>query len=403
MTSVGPHNVLDAHAGRVGERVEGILERRAVVEVDTGRRSRLFSMDNLKVVLVAGVIVGHTTMAWTGVGTWAFEETPVRDPLLSILILISVVGALFAIPLFFMVAGAFTPRSFERKGFRRFLVGRALRLGVPMAFFVIFLSPIVEYVDPDNAGWNGGFAAFVPHIWWPPAPGPTWFLGVLLVFSAAYAVIRTVRPRRRTDPAGPRVWQLATAAGVVAVISYLVRFTVPLGEEVWRLALGQTPAWVAGFTVGVLGAERGWFEQLFGRIGRVIRWSAWGGAAGCVLFVGAAAATGAEIDLYAGGGTWQSLVTAMFEGILVVAMSLWLIDLFQRRFERQGRLSVEMSRAAYAAFVLHQVVLVGLVLASRHVSWPPEVAYLTVAVLGVVVSFWLGALVVRLPGVSRVV
>ncbi len=372
-------------------------------EVGTSSRTRLVSMDNLKVVLVAGVIVGHATMAWTGVGDWVFEEPPVREPLLSLLILIAVIGALFAIPLFFMVAGAFTPRSFERKGLRRFLIDRTLRLGVPMAFFVIFLGPIVEYVDPGNAEWTRGFAAFVPHIWWPPAPGPTWFLGVLLVFSAAYAVIRTVHPRAPTDPTPPRVWQLVTAAGLVAVISYLVRFTVPLGVEVWRLALGQTPAWVAGFTLGVLGSERGWFEQLHSRIGCVARRSAWAGVAGCVLFIGAGAATGADIDLYAGGGTWQSLVTAMLEGVLVVAMSLWLIDLFQRRFDHQGRLGAWMSRAAYAAFVLHQVVLVGLVLVSRQVPWPPEVEYLTVVVLGVTLSFWLAALVVKLPGVSKMI
>ena len=36
-----------------------------------------------------------------------------------------------------------------------------------------------------------------------------------------------------------------------------------------------------------------------------------------------------------------------------------------------------MSDSAYAAFVLHQLVLVGLVLATRHVAWPPEVEYLT--------------------------
>lgn len=67
-----------------------------------------------------------------------------------------------------------------------------------------------------------------------------------------------------------------------------------------------------------------------------------------------------------------------------------------------GRLARELSRAAFAAFVVHQVVLVCLVLASRQVPWPPEVEYLLLAVLGVIGSFGLGALVVRLPGVSRI-
>ena len=91
---------------------------------------------------------------------------------------------------FFLISGMLTPKSLHRKGFRRFSVDRVVRLGLPMVLFVLVMSPFIEYVDPDNAGWDAGFAAFVPHIWWPPAPGPTWFLGVLLLFSLVYALTR---------------------------------------------------------------------------------------------------------------------------------------------------------------------------------------------------------------------
>lgn len=269
-----------------------------------------------------------------------------------------------------------------------------------MIFFIIFLSPVIEYVDPDSAGWDRGFAAFALDIRWPPAPGPTWFLGVLLVFSIGYAVVRAMWPSRTSEAAPPRIWQLAAAAAIVAPVSYAVRFEVPLGVEVWRLALGQSPAWLAGFTLGVLGGERGWFDPIDPSIARRMRQVAWIAVAGCVVFIGAAMATGADIDDFAGGGTWQSLVTATFEGVLVVGMPLWLMDLFRRRFDRQGELVRRASRAAYA-FVLHQLVLVGLVLATRWTPWPPETEYLTVAVLGVSGSFLLASLVMRIPGVSR--
>jgi hypothetical protein len=272
-----------------------------------------------------------------------------------------------------------------------------------MAFFVIFLSPLVEYVDPDNAGWDRGFGPFVLEIWWPPAPGPTWFLAVLLVFSTGYAVVRTRWPRRETVPAAPRPAVLVGAAVAIAAGAYAIRLVVPLGTEVWRLALGQSPGWVVGFVLGVLGGEGGWFERRDVRVARTLGRVAWVAAASTGLFIAAGALTGVDIELYAGGGTWQSLVTAVLEGALIVAMSLWLIDLFQRRFGHQGALAHRMSRSAYAAFVFHQVILVGLVLVSHRVPWPPEVKYLLVGALGVVVSFWLGSLVVRLPGLSRIV
>jgi glucan biosynthesis protein C len=380
-----------------------VLDNSISPPVVTGTRRRLAFADNLKVVLVVGVVVGHTTMAWTGLGVWVFDEPHVREPLLSILVLLGVIGAFFAMPLFFLIAGAFTPASLQHKGLRRFLIDRLLRLGLPMLFFIVFLSPIIEYVDPDNAGWARGFGPFIPHIWWPPVPGPTWFLGVLLLFSAGYAIIRTVLPRRTADSSPLRIGHLVLAALAVALTSYVVRLAVPMGTEVWQLALGQAPGWVAGFALGVIGAERGWFGQVGGRLGRRTRDAAWVGVVGCVLFIGGAAATGADIETYAGGGTWQSLVTAGLESVLVVAMSLWLIDLFARRFDHQGRVAGAMSRVAYAAFVVHQLILVGLVLVSRHTPWAPEVEFFAVASLGVIGSFVVGSLVMRIPGVSRIV
>jgi fucose 4-O-acetylase-like acetyltransferase len=369
------------------------------------RRPRHAWADNLKVVLVTGVIVTHATVAWTGVGNWVFKEPPVREPLLGVLVLCSAVGALFGMALFFLIAGVFTPQSFERKGLRRFLVDRAIRLGVPLMFFVGFLAPVIEYVDPENAGWNQGFVAFAPTVWWslPPAWGPTWFLPVLLLFSAVYAVARGIVPGRTTGGNTPRAWHLAAAATVVALTTFLVRFEVPLGAEPFRLGLGQAPAWIIGFVLGVVGAERGWYDPIRPQLAYRARHVAWATIGALAVMVGAAMAVGADIDAFAGGGTWQSLVTAALEGSLVVSVPLWLMDVFRRRWNHQGRLARAMSRAALAAYVLHQIVLVGFVLASRYVQWPPEVKYVTVSAFAVCGSFALGMVVVRLPHVSRMV
>jgi len=359
--------------------------------------------DNLKVLMVVGVIVAHVTFAWTGVGTWVFEETPLREPLLSLVTLLAVVGGLFGLALFFLLAGEFTPPSFARKGTARFLLDRVVRLGVPMVFFVIAFSPFIEYVDPDNADWTRGFGAFALHIWRQPAPGPTWFLGVLLVFSIGYAVVRTLVPLQARPPAAMRLRHLALAAVTIAVASYLVRLGVPLGAERYRLALGQAPSWVVAFVLGVLGSERGWFASMPPRLVRTAGGMALAALVAVVAVFLGVALTDGDPDAFGGGGTWQSLLMAVLEAPFVVGLSVWLPALFKRRFDHQGRLAREMSRSAYAAFLIHQPVLVVLVLATREVSWPPEVDFFTVAVVGVAATFALAGLLVRLPGVSRVV
>ncbi|MGE5828920.1 MAG: acyltransferase family protein [Micromonosporaceae bacterium] len=366
--------------------------------------SRLPYLDNLKVALVAGVIIAHVTMAWTDLpNTWVLSEPPVREPLLSLLRLAAVIGVLFGMPLFFMVAGWFTPASLRRKGPRRFAIDRTVRLLVPIVLFVLLLTPPIEFVDTSNAGWSRGFWAFVPHAWWPfpPSPGPTWFLGVLLVFSLSYAVFRTIWPGHATDRPPLRARHLVAAAGTVAVASYLLRLVVPMGEERWHVALAQAPAWTVGFVLGLVAGEHGGLPPLAPAVARSVRRAAWTAIAVTASLV-AIVATGIGEDVLFGNGTWQSLVFAVLEGAVMVTMSLWLIDLFRRRVNYRGRLARALWRAAYAAFLVHQVVLVAVVLASRHLPWPPELRYITVGALGVAASFGVGALLLRLPGVSRV-
>jgi fucose 4-O-acetylase-like acetyltransferase len=367
--------------------------------MDSGR---LAWADNLKVALVAGVVVAHVLIAYTGVGTWVLEESHVRDPLLSLLMLLVLLGGLVGMPLFFLVAGLFTPSSLARKGQRGFLVGRAVRLLVPMALFVLFLSPPIEYVDSDNAGWTGTFWEFVPTVWWPPTPGPTWFLGVLFLYSVAYAVLRALSPRRGSLAVTLRTWHLVAAALVITALSFLIRVRVPLGDEWQGLAIGQAPAWTVGFVIGFLASENGWVTAMSRRRARAIRWTGWLTSAACLGLIVGGVTAGSDLEAYMGGGTGQSLLLALLEGPVVVCLSLWLVDVFHRRLDHQGEVAQGLARAAYATFFIHQLVLVGLVLAVRQVVWPPEVEFAVVVSLGLVVSFGLGAVLVRLPGLSRV-
>ena len=352
--------------------------------VRTPPAARAAWADNLKITLVAGVIVAHTTMAWTGFGTWVFDEEPVREPLLTLLVIVTAVLAIFGMPLFFFVAGYFTPASFERKGFARFVARRALRLLVPMAAFVLLLSPPIEFVDPDNAGWTGDFWSFAPTVWWPPVPGPTWFLGVLFVFSVGYATLRALRPARLV-PASPRWWQLLVGGLAVAACSFPITVLAPLGQEVWHLAIAQAPAWLAGFVLGALAAENHWLPLEPG-MARRVRWTAWVSMAVVVGVIVYAGTSDAGMDPFLGGGTWQSALFVVIEGLVVVMASLWLVDVFEQRADHQGSLGRAMGRAAFGAFLVHQGVLVALVSAA-----------------GVALSFGIGWLLTRIPGVRQIV
>jgi hypothetical protein len=73
------------------------------------------------------------------------------------------------------------------------------------------------------------------------------------------------------------------------------------------------------------------------------------------LVIGTAAMLDADLEAFAGNGTWQSLVLAVIESALVASEPLWLVDLFRRRFDDQGPFGREVGHAAFAAFVVHQI------------------------------------------------
>jgi len=94
-------------------------------------RTRLFHIDNLRIYLTLLVIVHHAAIAYGGSGSW-----PVRDPSVDaispiFLVFFMAINQTYFMSAFFLLAGYFTPRSLERKGSRRFLIDRLIRLGIP--------------------------------------------------------------------------------------------------------------------------------------------------------------------------------------------------------------------------------------------------------------------------------
>jgi hypothetical protein len=102
-----------------------------------------------------------------------------------------------------------------------------------------------------------------------------------------------------------------------------------------------------------------------------------------------------------GGMSLPVLFYAFWEPL--VAMGIILVLLWQ--FGNPSRAAVTVSRwspSAYAAFVLHAPLVVGVGLMLQSLGWPPLVKFVVAGSLSVLASFGLGAALRRLPGVARV-
>lgn len=347
-------------------------------------------LDNLKVLLVAGVIAVHTSITYGVDGSWYLESLePAAGPVSGLLTVFAGIGFLFGMGLFFLISGRLSAPSLERKGPRRFMRERLVRLGLPLLFYMFLISPWLEYV---SYRWDeDGTEPLWPYVRdqvWDLAPGPAWFLEALLVFSAGYVLLRALRPRRpgRTRLSGRF---LLGAGAVLAITSFATHFAFPVGSEQFHLQLSLFPQYLMLFALGVLSGERGWLDdvprELERRCGAVALTAAL--ALPVVLVAGGFFD---DDEPFGGGWHWQAAAGSIVEAALAIGASVWLLGFFRRRLATQGPLMRTMAAGAYPAFVLHPPIIVGLALALDPLGVPAEAKLVAVMAGGIALSFAIG-------------
>ncbi len=364
-------------------------------------------LDNLKVVLIAGVIAVHGLLGYSDLEVWPYtlvRETTMAAPTRVLTLAVAGPFAIFLMALLFLVAGLLTPQSLQRKGSRRFIRDRLLRLGVPFLFFVAVLWPVLLYAlyRPLDHVTGSFWTETRLNI---PDTGPAWFIGVLLVLSLLYAAWSALRPRRAS--ARRRVALTARVLGLlaagIAVASFVIRLWLPYASEApLDLNEWQWPECAGLFGLGVVAARQGWLAGVPSALAGRARTVTVAAALGTAAYASLAGPLGIEFTNLVGGLRWEALLFAGLEGTLTVFGSVWLLSVAQRRLNRLHRRGRELARSSYAAFLVQGVPLFGLALALRPVPVPAEVKALVVAGGGVVVSFALARLLVRLPGLRRV-
>lgn len=349
-------------------------------------------LDNIKVILICGVIALHVSITYGFEGSWYLESYDQMSDALIIAITIALgTGWLFGLGLFFLIAGRLSEPSLERKGPGAFARDRAVRLGVPLLVYMFTFSPLLEYVDERFEGeapesvWNGFAARLLDFV-----PGPMWFLEALLVFSFGYAMVRALT-RRRGAPRRSEMQarHVVIAVATIAVSSFAAHLAFPIGSEQFHLQLGMFPQYITMYSLGAYAGRRGWLESLTAQLQRGCGLAALVAlvAFGLSLWIGDFFSGDAARDRFAGGIHWQAACVSLVEGVMAACVSLWVVGLFRRRYNHLNRLTTTMSPAAYGAYVVHPPIIVGLALAVQPLPVPAEVKWLSVLVCGIAASF----------------
>jgi peptidoglycan/LPS O-acetylase OafA/YrhL len=367
-------------------------------------------IDRLRSVMTALVILHHTAITYGGSGGWFYREVETSGAPSSILLtLFCATNQAYFMGFFFLLAGYFTPAALERKGHARFIAERFLRLGLPLLVFGFFLGPltvaIVNYAQGD------GFWPVFGYLWHHKQfiNGPLWFAQALLIFSLAYCAWRVafgapLKDTQRVPKPIPRPLGWLLSACAVGMAALAIRQFVPTGVNVFGLQLGYFASYIYLFAIGIAAWRSDWFRQLSwktARAGVVAVAIAWP----CLplSIVLAKAVGGAGKSNFSGGLSWTAILYALWEPFVAWGMiAAWLL-IFRQRMNQPSRFCAWLNRRAYAVYIVHPPILVGMALLLRGWSAPALIKFSATGLLTCVACWLVADPLVRLPGLRRVV
>lgn len=385
------------------------------------RPARLYFVDHLRAALMILVVIHHVALVYgASVQGYYYMEPPFTDPRgFQDLLVFALLNQAWFMGAFFFLAGYFTPGSFDRKGSGAFLKDRLVRLGIPLIVFIFVLSPIANlglYLMPSE------LTGITSSPSWEIYPrmiglGPLWFVALLLIFSAGYVGWRWLtrtRPPAEARPTGlPGALPIIVFVLALAVVSFLMRMIVPLGQSVSVFVeqinfptLAYLPQYLSFFVLGIVAFRQDWVRTLPGAVGVV--GSVLAAVAVVVLFPLAISGqwfsleVTPALDNALGNGHWQSAIYALWDSIFAVGLCLALIPLFRRVFNGRGWFGTFLGQQSYAVYVIHIPLVVFLAYALRSIELASVPKTVLASLLIVPACFIVAFLVRRLPFVARV-
>jgi len=368
--------------------------------------SRFAFLDNLRIYLTILVILHHTALAFGGSGGW-----PVDDPnadLLSevVFTFFNAVNQTYFMSLFFLMAGYFTPRSLEKKGPRSYLLDRLIRLGIPLLVYTTLIINLNIYIV--QVLWLGQ-----PITWvWEYNPGHLWFLQALFIFAVIYVIYRLILYK---DPTASR-WHiyldrfppdrvLLVCIAVLSVLTFLVRLAAPIGEWFFGLQLAHFSHYVFCFFVGILFYRGEWFSKL--QRPQAKRW----GIVALVtipfffvlLVLGGVLEGEEQLAKFMGGMYWQSFALSIWETILLFSISIFLFYFFRERVNMRTPLLALMAGSVYTVYIIHQTIVTWVDTWFIPLDLHMFVKFACVSLISIPLCFFLAFLLLKIPGVKRVV
>ncbi len=336
-------------------------------------RVRYPFLDNIKVFLIALVVTLHIANTFGVPAGELFFTVPSSltwwNNMLTILIF--ALGRPYFMPLFFFISGFFVPGSYA-KGREKFLRSKWNRILIPALVVTFTLFPIGDSLG--NLYMTGEWVYF-------PYPGQAWFLYWLLLLIWVYmSIIESTDTRRSSSSVAiaddnvtevertpgeelkmpfPSTWKrlfFGVTLGGLVLASF--QQIIPQGNFAsMPIFPGSFTADFLMFYAGILAKKHGWLEKDLVEQLDMPLWAFFS-----VVFLEAAliAFIEAIVRIIAPAPLPPLLIFVLWiaYGAGSVDMSLAMLIIFQRWFNKETKISKILARSSYCVYLIHSLVYV---------------------------------------------
>lgn len=367
---------------------------------------RLAYLDNLRCFVVMLVVVMHSNVTYSGMGSWYYVEGHSSQLGLASTLAFALYGCFtqaWFMGLLFFLSGYLAARALMRHGTATFIRERLFRLGAPLLFYMLVVHPLTVFAFLDHGRYRAmGLRTFYQgfllkgHVL--SATGPLWFAEALLIFCLLYAALRRFRPIRNSESPAPTASRLLILALGTGLFAAIIRFFWPIGTNVLNLQFCFFASYIILFILGVQGGEHQWFKHIPTQVGsRLLRLGLGLGIPAWLLIIALSGALQGRPPMIEGGWHWQAIAYALWEAFVAITLSFGLVVFFREHLCVDRPFTRLLSRECFRVYMFHTPVLVSLSLALASWHAPLLAKHLVVAPLACAASLGAAILLGRIP------
>lgn len=354
--------------------------------------AKLHYLNNIKALLAVAVVLVHASMAYGGAGGWYYIEASDDFISTSILTMINAVLQSFFMGIFFFISAYFSPKSYDNKGFYVFLKDRIPKLLIPALFYYFVLNPLcVNFVQRKAYFSSLGFYNL-------------WFVMALLIFTLIYALGRGINRIRLPEMDFPNAWKVFAFIILLGCFNFITRLFFRTNEMyIFDFTFGYFPQYIVLFILGVAAYRNNWLNKLDEKLASTfLKISIVSIILLPVVFLIATPVSG-DVSNFYGGATLESLFYSFWEPFVGIGIILKLLVAFKRRFNFTKPFLELASRCSYSIYIIQSLFIIALQKILSNIDMNVLIKVVIVTTLTYALCLAVSSILVRTPGIKKVV